>query len=150
MTHLLELLDKMCKYEMDPTSIVEDTEQTPFCLQTDRRTDGRTDGRKDGKTDKVKPLYPLFNFVEAGGIMSTAKQNTIKPCTYAVEQTVNASFLAYTAPTSFFMMTPSKRNIFRFTGPLCGEFTGHWWIPPQRPVTQSFAVFFYLFIMTSM
>ena len=28
----------MCKYEMDPASIVEDTEQTPFCPQTDRQT----------------------------------------------------------------------------------------------------------------
>ena len=24
------------------------------------------------------------------------------------------------------MMTSSNRNIFRVTGPLCGEFTGHW------------------------
>ena len=46
----------MCKYEMDPASIVEDTEQTRFVLQTDR------------PTDKVKPVYPLpLNFV-AGGI----------------------------------------------------------------------------------
>ena len=52
-THLLKLLDKMCKYEMDPTSIVEDTEQTPFCPQT----------------DKVKPVYPPFTFVEAWGII---------------------------------------------------------------------------------
>ena len=37
-THLLKLLDKMCKYEMDPMSIVEDTERTLFCPQTDRRT----------------------------------------------------------------------------------------------------------------
>ena len=44
-THLLKLLDKMCKYEMDPMSIVEDTERTRFCPQTDRRTDGRTDRR---------------------------------------------------------------------------------------------------------
>ena len=43
----------MRKYGMDPTSIVEDTERTPFCPQT----------------DKVKPLYPPFNFVEAGGII---------------------------------------------------------------------------------
>ena len=41
MTHLLKLLDKMCKYEMDLASIVEDTEQTRFCPQT----------------DKVKPVY---------------------------------------------------------------------------------------------
>ena len=38
----MKLLDKMCKYEMDLTSIVEDTEWTPFCPQMDRRTDRRT------------------------------------------------------------------------------------------------------------
>ena len=27
------------------------------------------------------------------------------------------------------MITPSNGNIFRVTGPLCGEFTGHRWIP---------------------
>ena len=27
------------------------------------------------------------------------------------------------------MMTSSNGNIFHFTGPLCGEFTGHWCIP---------------------
>ena len=32
----------MCKYEMDPASIVEDTARTRFCPQTDGRTDGRT------------------------------------------------------------------------------------------------------------
>ena len=26
------------------------------------------------------------------------------------------------------MMTSSNGNIFRVTDPLCGEFTGHWWI----------------------
>ena len=30
------------------------------------------------------------------------------------------------------------------TGPLCGEFTWHRWIPWQRPVTRSFDVFFHL------
>ena len=45
----------MCKYEMDPMSIVEDTERTRFCPQTDRRTDGQ------GETS-----IPPFNFVEAG------------------------------------------------------------------------------------
>ena len=41
-TYLLNFLDEMCKYEMDPTSIVEDTERTRFCPQTDRRTNRRT------------------------------------------------------------------------------------------------------------
>ena len=40
-THLLKLLDKMCKYEKDPMSVVEDTERTQFCPQTDRRIDGQ-------------------------------------------------------------------------------------------------------------
>ena len=42
-----------------------------------------------------------------------------------------------------FMMTSSNGNIFRVTGHLCTEFTGPRWIPrTQRPVTQSFDVFF--------
>ena len=40
------------------------------------------------------------------------------------------------------MMTSSNGNIFRVTGPLCGEFTGPGEFPTQRPVTRSFAVFF--------
>ena len=42
------------------------------------------------------------------------------------------------------MMTSSNGNIFRFTGPLCGEFTGPGEFPAQRLVTRSFDVFFYL------
>ena len=37
-THFLKLFDKICKHEMDPVSIVEDTEGTPFCPQMDRQT----------------------------------------------------------------------------------------------------------------
>ena len=39
-----------------------------------------------------------------------------------------------------------KWKHFRITGLLCGEFTGHRWISAQRPVTQSFDVFFDLYI----
>ena len=42
----------MCIYEMDPASIVEETERTQFCPQTDGQTNGRT--------DDVKPVYPPF------------------------------------------------------------------------------------------
>ena len=38
------------------------------------------------------------------------------------------------------MMKASDGNIFRVTGPLCGEFTGEF--PAQRLVTRSFDVFF--------
>ena len=37
-------------------------------------------------------------------------------------------------------MTSSNGNIFRVTGPLCGEFTGPREFPAQRPVTRSFDV----------
>ena len=40
------------------------------------------------------------------------------------------------------MMTSSNGNIFRVTGHLCGEFTGHGEFPAQRPVTRRFDVFF--------
>ena len=40
------------------------------------------------------------------------------------------------------MMTSSNGNIFRVTGPLCGEFTGPSEVPTQRPVSRSFDVFF--------
>ena len=39
-------------------------------------------------------------------------------------------------------MTSSNGNIFRVTGPLCGEFTGPGEFPAQRPVARSFDVFF--------
>ena len=52
-THL-KLLDKMCKYEMNPASIVEETERTRFCPQTQRRR------------DKVKPVYPLSTSLKQG------------------------------------------------------------------------------------
>ena len=41
-----------------------------------------------------------------------------------------------------FMMTSPNGNIFHVTGHLWGEFAGHRWLPSQRPVMQSFAVFF--------
>ena len=40
------------------------------------------------------------------------------------------------------MMTSPNGNIFRVTGPLCGEVTGPGEFPTQRPVTPSFDVFF--------
>ena len=41
----------------------------------------------------------------------------------------------------FPMMMSSNRNIFRFNGHLCGEFTGPRGIPAQRQVTRIFDVF---------
>ena len=48
----------MCKYEIKPASIVEDTERTRFFPQTDRRM--------DGQTGMVKPVYPSSTSLMAG------------------------------------------------------------------------------------
>ena len=42
------------------------------------------------------------------------------------------------------MMTSSNGNIFRITGPLCGEFTGHRWIPLTEASDEELWFFFYL------
>ena len=42
-------------------------------------------------------------------------------------------------------MTSSNGNIFRVTGPFCGEFTGHRGeFPSQKPVKRSLDVYFHL------
>ena len=54
----------------------------------------------------------------------------------------NRSWPVCKIANSMTMMTSSNGNIFRVTGHLCGEFTGHRWIShTQRPVTRSFDVF---------
>ena len=57
------------------------------------------------------------------------------------EPTIRVS-LSHLLVFALHMMTSSNGNIFRVTGILCGEFTGHRWIPTQRPVTRSFDLFF--------
>ena len=66
--HILKLFDKMCKYEMDTVSIVEDTEWTRFCPQTN--------GQMDRRTDKVKPVYPLSTSLSVG----YKYKNTLETC----------------------------------------------------------------------
>ena len=58
-------LIRCAKYEMDLASIVEDTERTQFCPQTDRQTNRRTDRQTDGEGETS---IPPFNFVEVEGI----------------------------------------------------------------------------------
>ena len=67
----------------------------------------------------------------------------IRPYRYIVITLIK--FVDYTignSTTQPCMMTSSNGNIFRVTGPLCGEFTGPGEFPTQRPVTRSFDVFF--------
>ena len=67
-------------------------------------------------------------------------ERRLKCCTSANFKTGNH----ISWPTNFekYMMTSSNGNIFRVTGPLCGEFTSPDEFPTQRPVIRSFDVFF--------
>ena len=58
-THLLKLLDKMCKYEMDPTRTVGSTEQTRDVGRTDGQTDGRTETNILRCAGIIKVLSPF-------------------------------------------------------------------------------------------
>ena len=49
---------------------------------------------------------------------------------------------AILASRSIHMMTSSNGNIFRVTGPLCGEVTGHRWIPLTKASDAGFDVFY--------
>ena len=52
-------------------------------------------------------------------------------------ETTNLISIALGSLSPTFMMTSSNRNIFRVTGPLCGEFTTPGEFPTQKPVTRS-------------
>ena len=59
------------------------------------------------------------------------------------QESRNAAFISWYSQLSN-MMTSSNGNIFRVTGPLCGNSPVTGEFPAQRPVTRSFEVFFEL------
>ena len=65
-THLLKLLDKMYKYEMDPTRTVGATERTQDGGRTDRGTDRGADRRTEWNQHTRQQLRC------SGGIITTA------------------------------------------------------------------------------
>ena len=56
-------------------------------------------------------------------------------------QCVNKGFWT---PTLWFMVTSWNGNIFRITGPLCGEFTGLRWIPHTKASDAELSCFFFI------
>ena len=64
-THLLTLLDKMCKNEMDPTRTVGATERKRDVGRTDGWRDGQTDGRTEWNQNTPQQLRCV------GGIINT-------------------------------------------------------------------------------
>ena len=70
------------------------------------------------------------------------ENETWKPIRFVRNYHAIAASVFISSKCRLHMMTSSNGNIFRVTGHLCGEFTGPRWIPPQRPVTRSFDVYF--------
>ena len=66
-THFLKLLDKMYKYEMDPTRTVGATERT----------------RDVGRTDGVKPIYPSTTSLYNYDLLSV-RFSEIFPCVFTI------------------------------------------------------------------
>ena len=82
---------------------------------------------------KISKAYPKYNntwFNECSGT------------SLATQQERSSGFVRSVIGGDVIMMTSSNGNIFRVTGPLCGEFTGPGEFPTQRPVTRSFNVSF--------
>ena len=98
MTHLLKLLDKMCKYEMDPMSIVKDTERTRFCPQTDRRTDRRTDGQGDTSIPPFQLRIIINSTCSTGNIY---EHNCSNNCAFSVKKSYLACELMSHLAASF-------------------------------------------------
>ena len=79
-----------------------------------------------------------------GSVLLVLRQSCYHPCVNEVtlQGICKVGHILITTNTTQYMMTSSNGNIFRVTGPLCGEFTGPGEFPTQSPVTRSFDVSF--------
>ena len=83
-------------------------------------------------------LYPYSHFTNMHS--HTRKQLDSNTLQAWIVKCLNGWNLTPPATGWQYMMTSPYGNIFRVTGPLCGEFTGEF--SSQRPVTRSFDIFF--------
>ena len=67
------------------------------------------------------------------GVIRTVKCDLIRPFGMISSPIYcNDVILKYWCNGAMIMMTSSNGNLFRVTGPLCGELTGHRWIPHTK------------------
>ena len=98
------------------------------------------------------PKYPRIWWINQT-IFSNPQRTVTKPNTYTYLSYVCGVPYVYFSVSRVtfrynhiqcFMMTSSNGNIFRVTGRLCGEFTGHRWIPLTRARKRRRALMFSL------
>ena len=89
-------------------------------------------------------IIPLLLYSATGGNTSVtiSVSNTWPVCSVIFRRAITY-FLGVlkVSMDRLIMMTLSNGNIFRVTGPLCGEFTGHWWIPRTKASDAEFWYF---------
>ena len=91
----------------------------------------------DIDTDSKLRRYKTYTGISIKSVLSGTVWNVVY-----VSSKIYVSLWPYAEQQNCVMMTSSNGNIFRVTGPLCGEFTGPGEFPTQRPVTRSCDVFF--------
>ena len=96
-------------------------------------------GLSELKICKKNMIY-LFIYIERDTALNIRGHRMYTPCLLHGRNESMANIII--ATLHGYMMPSSNGNILRVTGPFCWEFTGHRWIPSQRSVTWSFAVFF--------
>ena len=108
--HLLKLLNKMCKYEMDPTRTVGAIERT--------RDAGRTEGQTDGRTDGVKPIYSPTTSLCGG---------------------YNKSNFSFNLEVWKQIMATAGATILYFSKCLCNTLLTHWGWDKMAAILQTFS-----------
>ena len=81
-------------------------------------------------------LFFIMEITIPGKIVFILRQgpgyHVINESSFIIEIWHFSHFILHPTTHCKFMMTSSNGNIFHVTGPLCGEFTGHRWIPLTR------------------
>ena len=88
------------------------------------------------------PTWTAIKIPAIGRLGSLRSRVCFKPSQDTGASTVFVHKIMLTKIIRHNMMTSSNGNIFRETGPLCGEFTGPGEFSTQRPVTRSFDLYF--------
>ena len=79
--------------------------------------------------NQTKPHVEHFDTTEQMLTPNVLSCSAVLECLKELRKKVLQSSSTLSLAITVSMMTSSNGNIFRVTGPLCGEFTGHRWIP---------------------
>ena len=100
----------------------------------------------EGKTPVISgdlSLYLIWIWLPASPSVPFGRRSSSRlPAQFAIFSNRPTSPGVPYIPVNYSMMTSSNGNIFRVTGHLCGEFTGHWWIPRTKASDAELWCFF--------